>query len=151
MFERFTDRARKVMAFANQEAQRYNHEYIGTEHILLGILKEGGGVAAIVLRNFKVFDDVGADLRRLLREGDLVVTLGKSPSTPRAKRAVELAIESSRDNGNNYVGSEHLLLGLIREADGVAAQVLLNRGITFEKALGEINKLLRPEDSKGGG
>lgn len=140
MFERFTDRARKVMALANQSAQQHQHEYIGTEHMLAGLLREGSGVGASVLRNLRVFDDVDASLKRLFTTGD-VVSMGKLAQTPRARRAVELAIESSRDKGDNYVGTEHLLLGLIREQDGAAAQVLLNHGVTFEKALAEINAL----------
>ena len=143
MFERFTDRARKVMALANQEAQRFNHEYIGTEHILLGLVKEGSGVGANVLKN------LGVDLRRvrlevekLVKSGPEVVTMGKLPQTPRAKRVIEYAIEEARNLNHNYVGTEHLLLGLLREQEGVAAQVLMNLGLKLEDVREEVLNLL---------
>lgn len=132
MFERFTDRARKVMALANQEAQRFNHEYIGTEHILLGIIKEGSGVGANVLKNLGVdLRRVRVEVEKLIKKGPEIVTTGKLPQTPRAKRAIEFAIAEARDLGHNYVGTEHMLLGLIHETDGVAAQVLMNLGVTL--------------------
>src|SRR5258708_7347682 len=128
MYERFTDRARKVMQLANEEARHFGHEYIGTEHILLGLIKEGSGVAANVLKNLDV------DLRKVREEVDKIVqtgsspqdaaTLGKRPQTPRAKKVIEYAIEEARLLNHNYVGTEHLLLGLIREEAGVAGQVL---------------------------
>jgi ATP-dependent Clp protease ATP-binding subunit ClpC len=143
MFERFTDRARKVMALANQEAQRFNHDYIGTEHILLGLVKEGSGVGANVLKN------LGVDLRRVRREveqlikhGPGMVTMGKVPHTPRAKRVIEYAIEESRGLNHNYVGTEHLLLGLLREQDSVAAQVLIRLGLKLENVRAEVLDLL---------
>ncbi|MBL8880971.1 MAG: NDP-hexose 4-ketoreductase, partial [Phycisphaerales bacterium] len=143
MFERFTDRARKVMALANQEAQRFNHEYIGTEHILLGLVKEGSGVGANVLKN------LGVDLRRvrlevekLVKSGPEMVTMGKLPQTPRAKRVIEYAIEEARNLNHNYVGTEHLLLGLLREQEGVAAQVLMNLGLKLEDVREEVLNLL---------
>ncbi len=165
MFERLTDRARKVMALANQEAQRFNHEYIGTEHILLGLVKEGSGVGANVLKN------LGVDLRRvrlevekLVKSGPEMVTLGKLPQTPRAKKVIEYAIEEARNLNHNYVGTEHLLLGLLREHDGVAAQVLMNLGLKLEDVREEVLNLLgagvdsdeapesvEPGDSGGGG
>jgi len=130
MFERFTDRARKVMALANQEAQRFNHEYIGTEHILLGLVKEGSGVGANVLRNLNVdLDKVGAEVEKLVKTGPDMITFAKLPQTPRAKMVSEYALDEARNLGHNYVGTEHLLLGLIREQDGAAAQVLLNLGL----------------------
>jgi ATP-dependent Clp protease ATP-binding subunit ClpC len=131
------------MALANQEAQRFNHEYIGTEHILLGLVKEGSGVGANVLKN------LGVDLRRvrlevekLVKSGPEVVTMGKLPQTPRAKRVIEYAIEEARNLNHNYVGTEHLLLGLLREQDGVAAQVLLNLGLKLEDVREEVLNLL---------
>jgi ATP-dependent Clp protease ATP-binding subunit ClpC len=143
MFERLTDRARKVMALANQEAQRFNHEYIGTEHILLGLVKEGSGVGANVLKN------LGVDLRRvrlevekLVKSGPEMVTMGKLPQTPRAKKVIEYAIEEARSLNHNYVGTEHLLLGLLREHDGVAAQVLMNLGLKLEEVREEVLNLL---------
>jgi ATP-dependent Clp protease ATP-binding subunit ClpC len=129
MFERFTDRARKVMALANQEAQRFNHEYIGTEHILLGLVKEGSGVGANVLKNLDVdLRKVRLEVEKLVKSGPDMVTMGKLPQTPRAKKVIEYAIEEARNLNHNYVGTEHLLLGLLREHDGVAAQVLMNLG-----------------------
>ncbi|RMH25142.1 MAG: ATP-dependent Clp protease ATP-binding subunit [Planctomycetota bacterium] len=143
MFERFTDRARKVMALANQEAQRFNHEYIGTEHILLGLVKEGSGVGANVLKNLDVdLRKVRLEVEKLVRAGPEMVTMGKLPQTPRAKKVIEYAIEEARNLNHNYVGTEHLLLGLLREHDGVAAQVLMNLGLKLEEVREEVLNLL---------
>jgi len=157
MFERFTDRARKVMALANQEAQRLNHEYIGTEHILLGLVKEGSGVGANVLRNLDVdLRRVRLEVEKLVKAGPEMVTMGKLPQTPRAKKVIEYAIEEARNLNHNYVGTEHLLLGLLREHDGVAAQVLINLGLKLEDVREEVLNLLgagneQSEGSSGGG
>lgn len=157
MYERFTDRARKVMQLANQEAQRFNHEYIGTEHILLGLVKEGSGVAANVLKNLDI------DLRKIRLEvekivqtgpGSEMVTMGKLPQTPRAKKVIEYSIEEARNLNHNYVGTEHLLLGLLREQEGVAAQVLMNLGLKLEDVREEVLNLLghnMPNESESGG
>src|SRR6266436_2622859 len=158
MYERFTDRARKVMQLANQEAQRFNHEYIGTEHILLGLVKEGSGVAANVLKNLDI------DLRKIRLEvekivqtgsGNEMVTMGKLPHTPRAKKVIEYSIEEARNLNHNYVGTEHLLLGLLREQEGVAAQVLMNLGLKLEDVREEVLNLLGHNmdsgESGGGG
>ena len=143
MFERFTDRARKVMALANQEAQRFNHEYIGTEHILLGLVKEGSGVGANVLKNLDVdLRKVRLEVEKLVKSGPDMVTMGKLPQTPRAKKVIEYAIEEARALNHNYVGTEHLLLGLLREQDGVAAQVLMNLGLKLEEVREEVLNLL---------
>ena len=143
MFERFTDRARKVMALANQEAQRFNHEYIGTEHILLGLVKEGSGVGANVLKNLDVdLRKVRLEVEKLVHSGPDMVTMGKLPQTPRAKKVIEYAIEEARNLNHNYVGTEHLLLGLLREHDGVAAQVLMNLGLKLEEVREEVLNLL---------
>jgi ATP-dependent Clp protease ATP-binding subunit ClpC len=143
MFERFTDRARKVMALANQEAQRFNHEYIGTEHILLGLVKEGSGVGANVLKNLDVdLRKVRLEVEKLVKSGPDMVTMGKLPQTPRAKKVIEYAIEEARNLNHNYVGTEHLLLGLLREQDGVAAQVLMNLGLKLEEVREEVLNLL---------
>jgi len=143
MFERFTDRARKVMALANQEAQRFNHEYIGTEHILLGLVKEGSGVGANVLKNLEVdLRKVRLEVEKLVKSGPDMVTMGKLPQTPRAKKVIEYAIEEARNLNHNYVGTEHLLLGLLREQDGVAAQVLMNLGLKLEEVREEVLNLL---------
>src|SRR4051794_5842708 len=143
MFERFTDRARKVMALANQEAQRFNHEYIGTEHILLGLVKEGSGVGANVLKNLDVdLKKVRLEVEKLVKSGPDMVAMGKLPQTPRAKKVIEYAIEEARNLNHNYVGTEHLLLGLLREQDGVAAQVLMNLGLKLEEVREEVLNLL---------
>jgi len=143
MFERLTDRARKVMALANQEAQRFNHEYIGTEHILLGLVKEGSGVGANVLKNLGIdLRKVRLEVEKLVKSGPEMVTMGKLPQTPRAKKVIEYAIEEARNLNHNYVGTEHLLLGLLREQDGVAAQVLLNLGLKLEEVREEVLNLL---------
>jgi ATP-dependent Clp protease ATP-binding subunit ClpC len=143
MFERFTDRARKVMALANQEAQRFNHEYIGTEHILLGLVKEGSGVGANVLKNLDVdLRKVRLEVEKLVKSGPETVTMGKLPQTPRAKKVIEYAIEEARNLNHNYVGTEHLLLGLLREQDGVAAQVLMNLNLRLEDVREEVLNLL---------
>jgi ATP-dependent Clp protease ATP-binding subunit ClpC len=156
MFERFTDRARKVMALANQEAQRFNHEYIGTEHILLGLVKEGSGVGANVLKNLEVdLRKVRLEVEKLVKSGPDMVTMGKLPQTPRAKKVIEYAIEEARNLNHNYVGTEHLLLGLLREHDGVAAQVLMNLNLKLEEVREEVLNLLgagneNDESSSGG-
>ncbi|MEM6393438.1 MAG: ATP-dependent Clp protease ATP-binding subunit [Planctomycetota bacterium] len=143
MFERFTDRARKVMALANQEAQRFNHEYIGTEHILLGLVKEGSGVGANVLKNLEVdLRKVRIEVEKLVKSGPDMVTMGKLPQTPRAKKVIEYAIEEARNLNHNYVGTEHLLLGLLREQEGVAAQVLMNLGLKLDEVRDEVLNLL---------
>jgi len=157
MYERFTDRARKVMQLANQEAQRFNHEYIGTEHILLGLVKEGSGVAANVLKNLDI------DLRKIRLEVEKIVqtgpggeqvVMGKLPHTPRAKKVIEYSIEEARNLNHNYVGTEHLLLGLLREQEGVAAQVLMNLGLKLEDVREEVLNLLghnMPDSTESGG
>jgi len=143
MFERLTDRARKVMALANQEAQRFNHEYIGTEHILLGLVKEASGVGANVLKNLGIdLRKVRLEVEKLVKSGPEMVTMGKLPQTPRAKKVLEYAIEEARNLNHNYVGTEHLLLGLLREQDGVAAQVLVNLGLKLEDVREEVLNLL---------
>jgi ATP-dependent Clp protease ATP-binding subunit ClpC len=143
MFERFTDRARKVMALANQEAQRFNHEYVGTEHVLLGLVKEGQGVAANVLHNLQVdLKKIRLEVEKIVKSGPAMVTMGKLPQTPRAKKVIEFAIEEARNLGHNYVGTEHLLLGLLREHDGVAAQVLMNLGLKLDEVRAEVLNIL---------
>ena len=143
MFERFTDRARKVMALANQEAQRFNHEYIGTEHILLGLVKEGSGVGANVLKNLDVdIKKLRLEVEKLVKSGPDMVTMGKLPHTPRAKKVIEFAIEEARSLNHNYIGTEHLLLGLLRETEGIAAQVLMNLGLKLEDVRQEVLNLL---------
>jgi ATP-dependent Clp protease ATP-binding subunit ClpC len=156
MYERFTDRARKVMQLANQEAQRFNHEYIGTEHILLGLIKEGSGVAANVLKNLDVdLRKIRLEVEKLVQSGPDMVTMGKLPQTPRAKKVIEYSMEEARNLNHNYVGTEHILLGLLREQEGVAAQVLMNLGLKLEEVREEVLNLLGhgegPEASERGG
>jgi len=143
MFERFTDRARKVMALANQEAQRFNHEYIGTEHILLGLVKEGSGVGATVLKNLDVdIKKLRLAVEKRVKSGPDMVTMGKLPQTPRAKKVIEYAIEEARALNHNYVGTEHILLGLLRETEGIAAQVLMDMDMRLEDVRQEVLNLL---------
>ena len=143
MFERFTDRARKVMALANQEAQRFNHEYIGTEHILLGLVKEGSGVGATVLKNLDVdIKKLRLEIEKHVKSGPDMVTMGKLPQTPRAKKVIEYAIEEARALNHNYVGTEHILLGILRESEGIAAQVLMHIGLKLEDVRQEVLNLL---------
>jgi ATP-dependent Clp protease ATP-binding subunit ClpC len=143
MFERFTDRARKVMALANQEAQRFNHDVIGTEHILLGLVKEGSGVGATVLKNFDVdIKKLRLEVEKHVKSGPDMVTMGKLPQSPRAKKVIEYAIEEARALNHNYVGTEHILLGLLRETEGIAAQVLMSLGLKLEDVRQEILNLL---------
>ena len=131
------------MALANQEAQRFNHEYIGTEHILLGLVKEGSGVGANVLKNLDVdLRKVRLEVEKLVKSGPDMVTMGKLPQTPRAKKVIEYAIEEARSLNHNYVGTEHLLLGLLREHEGVAAQVLMNLSLKLEEVREEVLNLL---------
>ena len=152
MYERFTDRARKVMQLANQEAQRFNHEYIGTEHVLLGLVKEGSGVAANVLKNLDVdLRKIRLEVEKLVQSGPEMVTMGKLPQTPRAKKVIEYSMEEARNLNHNYVGTEHILLGLLREQEGVAAQVLMNLGLKLEEVREEVLNLLgHGLESEGG-
>ncbi|MDY6913594.1 MAG: ATP-dependent Clp protease ATP-binding subunit [Planctomycetota bacterium] len=155
MFERFTERARKVMALAHQEAQRFNHDNIGTEHILLGLIKEGSGVGANVLKNLSVdLQKVRMEVEKLVKTGPDMVTMGKLPQTPRAKKVIEYALEEARNLSHNYVGTEHILLGLLREQDGVAAQVMMNLDLKLDDVREEVLQLLgaglEPTESPAG-
>ncbi len=152
LFGAFTDHARKVMALANQEAQRFNHEYIGTEHILLGLVKEGSGVGANVLKNLDVdLRKVRLEVEKLVKAGPEMVTMGKLPQTPRVMQVIKYAIEEARNLNHNYVGTEHLLLGLLREHDGVAAWVLRNLGLRLEEVREEVLNLLADAESPESG
>lgn len=134
MYERFSDRARKVMQFAQTEAIRFNHEYVGSEHILLGLVKEGHGVASGVLNNLEVdLRKIRLDVEMLIKSGPTQVTMGRLPQTPLAKKVIELAIDESRKLAHQYVGTDHLLLGLLLATQGVACQVLNNLGLTYER------------------
>lgn len=145
MFERFTDRARKAMALANQEAQRLHHEYIGTEHILLGLINEGYGVAANVLKNTNVdLAKARLEVEKLAPRGPTANTLGKLPHTIQTKKVIELTIQEARNLHHSYVGTEHLLLGLLALPESIAAQVLTNFGLTCEAVRELVLNLLEP-------
>lgn len=134
MYELFTDRARKVMQLANQQAYRFNHEYIGTEHMLLGVVKEGSGVAANVLKNLNVdLRKIRLEVEKLVLSAPEMITMGKLPQTSDVKKSVEVAMEESRNLNHNYVGTEHILLGLLR-VGGTARHVLNNLGVSTERA-----------------
>ena len=146
MFDRFTDRAKKVMNLARQEAQRFNHEYLGTEHILLGLVQEGSGVAANVLRNMQIdLAKIRTEVEKLVKSGPSMVTMGQLPFTPRAKKVLELSMEEAGNLGHNYIGTEHLLLGLIKENEGIAAKVLTNLGVKLEDVREEVLEFLGAE------
>ena len=133
MFERLTKRARKVLALTNQEAQRFKHEYIGTEHILLGLIKEGGGAGTIVLKNLHIdMNKLPLEVEKLVKSNSDTVMTGKLPQTPQAKRVIEYAVEEARTLPHYYVGTEHILLGLFRESEGIAYHVLMNLGLKLE-------------------
>jgi ATP-dependent Clp protease ATP-binding subunit ClpA len=143
LFSRFTDRARKVMQLANQEAQRFNHEYIGTEHLLLGLIKEGSGIAASVLKNLDIdLRKIRLEVERIIQSGPYVAPMVKLAQTPRAKKVIEYSMEEARNLNHNYVGTEHILLGLLREKEAVAAQVLMNLGLNLENVRAEVLAIL---------
>jgi len=139
----FTDRVRKVLAMAREEAIRLQHDYVGTEHILLGLIREGEGVAAAVLTNLSVdLDQIHERVEESVRKGKATIALGELPYTSRAKKVLEFAMAEARDFNHSYVGTEHLLLGLLREEKGIAAQVLNSLGVTLEEARSETLKVL---------
>jgi ATP-dependent Clp protease ATP-binding subunit ClpC len=148
-FDKFTDRARKVLTLAQDEAQRFNHNYIGTEHLLLGLVREGEGVAARVLENMNVeLPKVRTAVEFIIGRGDRPV-VGEVGLTPRAKRVIELAIDEARRLGHNYIGTEHLLLGLVREGEGIAAGVLESLGVNLDKVRHEVIRVLSQSSSVG--
>jgi ATP-dependent Clp protease ATP-binding subunit ClpC len=147
----FTERVRKVLAMAREEAARLHHEYVGTEHILLGLIREGEGVAAAVLQNLSVdLDDIQQKIEEQVKKGKAQAATGPDlPYTSRAKKVLELAMAEARELNHSYVGTEHLLLGLLREEKGIAAQVLTEAGITLESARSETLRLLGTEMPSG--
>ncbi|MBI4114996.1 MAG: ATP-dependent Clp protease ATP-binding subunit [Candidatus Omnitrophica bacterium] len=152
MFDRFTERARKVIILAKEEAKRFNHDYIGTEHILLGLIKEGESVAAAVLQNLGLsLDTIRLEVEKLVQFGPSTIVSGDIPFTPKAKKVIELAMDEARRLGHNYIGTEHLLLGLIKEGEGVASHVLMNVGLDLNKVRAEVIKLLGSSAPGGGG
>ncbi len=143
MNDKFTERVRKVIYLARDEANRLQHDYIGTEHLLLGIVREGEGIAARVLQKLDLdLDQIQQAIENIVRPSGDTLTLGEVPLTPRGKRVLELSIEEARLLGHNYVGTEHLLLGLIREGEGVAARVLLELGVDRKRVREEIMKMI---------
>ncbi|HEY6801451.1 MAG TPA: Clp protease N-terminal domain-containing protein, partial [Agromyces sp.] len=142
MFERFTDRARRVVVLAQEEAKMLNHNYIGTEHILLGLIHEGEGVAAKALESLGIsLDAVREQVQDIIGQGQQQPT-GHIPFTPRAKKVLELSLREALQLGHNYIGTEHILLGLIREGEGVAAQVLVKLGADLNKVRQQVIQLL---------
>ena len=141
-FEKFSERARRVLSLAQEEAQRFNHNYIGTEHILLGLVRETEGVAARVLSGLTI------DLSKVRSAVEFIIGRGEKPAegeiglTPRAKKVVELAVDEARRMNHTYIGTEHLLIGLLREGEGVAAGVLESLGVTLEKVRAETHRIL---------
>ena len=148
----FTERVRKVLAMAREEAARLHHEYVGTEHILLGLIREGEGVAATVLQNLSVeLDDVQQKIEETVKKGKAAQATGPDlPYTSRAKKVLELAMSEARELNHSYVGTEHLLLGLLREEKGIAAQVLTDTGVNLEAARAETLRILGTEMPQGG-
>ncbi len=142
MFERFTDRARRVIVLAQEEARMLNHNYIGTEHILLGLVREGEGVAAEALESLGIsLDAVRQQVEEIIGQGQEAPS-GHIPFTPRAKKVLELSLRESLQLGHNYIGTEHILLGLIREGDGVAAQVLVRLGADLNRVRHQVIQLI---------
>src|SRR5437868_14075873 len=147
----FTERVRKVLAMAREEAARLHHEYVGTEHILLGLIREGEGVAAAVLQNLSVdLDEVQQKIEEQVKKGKAQAPTGPDlPYTSRAKKVLELAMAEARELNHSYVGTEHLLLGLLREEKGIAAKVLTEASVTLESARSETLRLLGTEMPPG--
>jgi ATP-dependent Clp protease ATP-binding subunit ClpC len=142
MFERFTDRARRVVVLAQEEARMLNHNYIGTEHILLGLVHEGEGVAANALESLGIsLESVRSGVEEIIGQGQTAPT-GHIPFTPRAKKVLELALREALQLGHKYIGPEHLLLGLVREGEGVAAQVLQKRGLELKRVREQVVEIL---------
>ncbi len=148
MFERFTDRARRVVVLAQEEARMLNHNYIGTEHILLGLIHEGEGVAAKALESLGIsLDAVRQQVEEIIGQGQQAPS-GHIPFTPRAKKVLELSLREALQLGHNYIGTEHILLGLIREGEGVAAQVLVKLGADLNKVRQQVIQLLNGYQGK---
>ncbi|MBO4210669.1 Clp protease N-terminal domain-containing protein, partial [Micromonospora echinofusca] len=142
MFERFTDRARRVVVLAQEEARMLNHNYIGTEHVLLGLIHEGEGVAAKALESLGIsLEGVRQQVEEIIGQGQQAPG-GHIPFTPRAKKVLELSLREALQLGHNYIGTEHLLLGLIREGEGVAAQVLVKLGADLNRVRQQVIQLL---------
>ncbi|HAH31241.1 MAG TPA: NDP-hexose 4-ketoreductase [Elusimicrobia bacterium] len=149
MGTRFTERAQRVILIAQEEAKRLNHDYVGTEHILLGLIALGEGVASQVLQGLGVdLRKVRAEIEKIVGQGDNMMLLGEIPFTPRAKKVLEYAVEEAQQMGHSYIGTEHILMGLIREEEGVAARVLANLGLKLETVREEVLTILGDLDQK---
>ena len=147
-FEKFSERARRVLSLAQEEAQRFNHNYIGTEHILLGLVRETDGTAAKVLASLAIeLSKVRSAVEFIIGKGE-TASSGEIGLTPRAKKVIELAVDEARRLNHHYIGTEHLLIGLMREGEGVAAGVLESLGVTLDKVRGETAK---PKEEDEGG
>jgi ATP-dependent Clp protease ATP-binding subunit ClpC len=151
VFERFTDRARRVVVLAQEEARMLNHDYIGTEHILLGLVREGEGVAAMALESLDIsLADIRGQVEQIIGQGE-AAPVGHIPFTPRAKKVLELALREALQLGHDYIGTEHILLGLVREGEGVAAQVLVALGADLERVRQAVLELLEGFTTVAGG
>ena len=151
MFERFTERARQVVVLAQEEARTLKHNYIGTEHILLGLLREEEGLAARVLESLDItVERVRAQVVRIVGSGE-EITSGQIPFTPRAKKVLELALREALSLGHNYIGTEHILLGLVREGEGIAAGALESLGVSLEKVRSQVMSLTLAEATRRAG
>ena len=151
MFERFTDRARRVVVLAQEEARMLNHNYIGTEHILLGLIHEGEGVASKALESLGIsLESVREQVQEIIGQGQQAPS-GHIPFTPRAKKVLELSLREALQLGHNYIGTEHILLGLIREGEGVAAQVLVKLGADLNRVRQQVIQLISGYQGKEGG
>src|SRR3984893_5167130 len=152
MFERFTDRARRVVVFAQEEARGLNHNWIGTEHLLLAVIREGQGVGARALESMQVsLDAARQQVESIIGRGQEPVSDGHIPFTPRAKKVLELSLREALQLGHDYIGTEHILLGLIREGEGVAAQVLVSLGADLNVVRPQVIQLLSGLRAEGHG
>ena len=149
MFERFTDRARRVVVLAQEEARMLNHNYIGTEHVLLGLIREGEGVAGKALESLGISQEAVRQQVEEIIGQDQHAPSGHIPFTPRAKKVLELSLREALQLGHNYIGTEHILLGLIREGEGVAAQVLVKLGADLNRVRQQVNQLLAGLSGQG--
>jgi len=149
MFERFTDRARRVVVFAQDEARGLNHNWIGTEHLLLAVIREGHGIGAKALESMQIsLDAARQQVESMIGRGQNPVGDGHISFTPRAKKVLELSLREALQLGHNYIGTEHILLGMIREGDGVAAQVLVSLGCDLNRARQQVIQLLHGHPGK---
>ncbi|MGH7423892.1 MAG: Clp protease N-terminal domain-containing protein, partial [Candidatus Methylomirabilales bacterium] len=152
MFERFTERARKVVILAREEAIRLGHTFVGTEHLLLGLVREGDGLAVAILKKLSVnISTLKGEVEKVVSVGTQVSPAGEVPFTPQAKKVLEYAISEARSMGHNYIGTEHLLLGLVREGEGIASLVLRDVGVTVAAAKTQAQELLGEQATKAAG